>query len=93
MKPYFVLHQHNKEIRENQPIGSQVAIVSARDGDKGINAEINYAIVAGKDWLDFQRQVKTEESRRIWKYLKESTIILYTYEYGKQLESTGGISF
>eukprot|EP00111_Clytia_hemisphaerica_P024833 TCONS_00073217-protein len=59
MKPFFVLHQHNKEIRENQPIGSRVAIVSARDGDKGINAEINYAIVAGDEYGLFKIDRKT----------------------------------
>ena len=47
MLPHFVLHQYVQEIKENTPIGSQIAIVSARDGDTGINAEINYAIVAG----------------------------------------------
>lgn len=52
MKPYFVLHQYTQEIKENTPIGSQVAMVKAKDGDKGIDAEINYAIVAGKSRYD-----------------------------------------
>lgn len=47
MLPHFVSHQYVQEIKENTPTGSQIAIVSARDGDTGINAEINYAIVAG----------------------------------------------
>lgn len=59
MKPYFVLHQYVKEIRENIAIGSQVAIVSAKDGDKGINAKINYAIVAGDEYGLFHIDRKT----------------------------------
>ena len=48
MKPVFVLHQYEKEIPENLPIGTSIAIVGAKDGDKAINAEINYKIIAGK---------------------------------------------
>ena len=59
MKPFFVLHQYVKEIRENIPIGSQIAIVKAEDGDKGIKAEINYAIVAGDEYGLFQIDRKT----------------------------------
>lgn len=47
MKPYFVFEQYKKEIEENLPIGSSIAIVSAKDGDEAINNEINYEIVAG----------------------------------------------
>jgi hypothetical protein len=54
MKPYFILHQHIQEIKENTPIGSQVAMVKAKDGDKGIDAEINYAIVAGMIFNDVE---------------------------------------
>lgn len=47
MKPYFVFNQYEKEINENLPIGSSIAMVSAQDGDKAIKNEINYEIIAG----------------------------------------------
>ena len=54
MLPHFVFQKYvREEIRENTPIGNQIAIVSARDGDTGINAEISYAIVAGEQMTTF----------------------------------------
>lgn len=48
MKPRFVSHRSLKEINENVPIGTSIAIVSAEDGDKAIDNEINYEIIAGE---------------------------------------------
>ena len=43
--PIFIENEFRLSVAENEPIGTQVGVVSANDRDKGINATIQYEIV------------------------------------------------
>lgn len=53
-RPYFLAHSCQKDVKENLPKGERICKVEAKDGDKGVNNEINYAITAGEYKIDIK---------------------------------------
>lgn len=58
-RPYFLAHSCQKDVKENLPKGERICKVEAKDGDKGVNNEINYAITAGDPYGLFHINNKT----------------------------------
>ncbi|XP_047411467.1 protocadherin Fat 2 [Sciurus carolinensis] len=45
--PHFTSFVHQAQVQENSPSGTQVMLVSARDGDSGLDGELQYFLRAG----------------------------------------------
>lgn len=54
--PWFVGTPYSGRAFESAAVGSAVLQVTARDKDKGHNAEITYSLESGKRAIDFSQQ-------------------------------------
>lgn len=75
--PWFESSVLHYEIMENSPIGSTVAVISAKDPDEGANSEVLYNIAGGPDEDSFALKTRPNEPAVI------STLTELDYESGK----------
>ncbi|XP_037365025.1 LOW QUALITY PROTEIN: protocadherin beta-2-like [Talpa occidentalis] len=89
--PQFAKLLYEVQVLENSPIGSQVAIVSARDLDIGVNGEISYAFSQASEDIrkTFRINAKSGELL-LTKNLDFESIQTYTFNI--QATDGGGLS-
>ena len=77
-RPEFPRPQMTLFIPENSPIGSTVGTLEAKDGDKGVNAKVEYSIAGGEDQDLFNLSYKPNEPAII------TSLIELDYEGSRQ---------
>ena len=56
-KPTFHFNLSDREVNENTRIGTEIAHVQARDGDRAINNKIGYVILSGMVFIQSGRLI------------------------------------
>jgi hypothetical protein len=63
LPPVFESNNYTGSVEENKPNGTVVGIVTANDGDDGVNAKITYSIKSGN--IDGNFRINPDDGRVI----------------------------